>query len=378
MTHETFPSEDSYPSDQELADWLAGERVASVVAWAAADPRRADWLVEFERVARAARPARVGNVNQSLGRLRAQLAAMPKASGRDAKAKRVRNTEAQKLWLRAYPLRLGSYFLRRSVLVGALAVLSLTIGIATWYRTDSDWRIRSTSKSYVTHHGEQATIHLADGSSLVLAPDTRMRYTVDNSGGRVVDLIGEAFFTVSPRVNQPFVVRTGAVTTRVLGTTFDVRRYPADISTQITVVSGRVVTGTYPTPTVLEAGAIAQVTDSNVVVRTATDPVQAVSWVEGRLVFNDTPVPVVLAALKRWYGYEFRVTDTVLATQSISAEFRTDRVAETLNTLKAVLGATMTFDGNVVSLQLKSSGHGASNLKPTHNLISPSEPEVGK
>jgi len=234
------------------------------------------------------------------------------------------------------------------------------------------------SRTYATQTAQRATVTLDDGSTVVLAPESRVCFTLNGMGRRSVDLVGEALFTVTQRPDHPFVVRTGAVSTRVLGTAFDVRRYAADTATLVTVLSGRVASGGSARPVVLTAGRIGRITDSTAVVSATPNPAHAVLWTQGRLEFNDTPVPAMLATLGRWYGYEFRLADTTLATRYVSVGFKTDRVEETMSTLKALLGVTMTFEGKVVTLHLEHAWHNTPRSTRNREFPGNSSSEVGK
>jgi len=86
----------------------------------------------------------------------------------------------------------------------------------------------------------------------------------------------------------------------------------------------------------------------------------------------------MLTTLSRWYGYEFHLADTTLARQYVSAGFPTDRVADAMNTLKAVLGVTMTFDGKVVTLQRERTVDSPSKRTSTHEFLNHTDSEVGK
>jgi len=290
------------------------------------------------------------------------------------------------LGLRAMPLGMESLRLGASPLRSrALVVLSLGVCAAVWLLTTIPHLSPTVSRQsivisrrYATNTGQRATVTLDDGSIVTLAPETHLQYTIDDIGTRSIDLIGEAFFTVTQDRNRPFVVHTGAVTTRVLGTEFDVRRYPHDLATEVTVVRGRVATAGHMTPVVLAAGTIGRITDSTAAVIAVDDPAQMVSWTQGRLIFNNTPVPILLATLGRWYGYEFHMADTALAKWYVSAEFRTDQVAETMNTLKTVLGVTMAFDGKVVTLRVERNARNTSRRERIRESLSNPEPEVGK
>jgi len=272
---------------------------------------------------------------------------------------------------------LGIPLLRRTPIMPMLGAAALMIAIPMLWKIGREPRSIVTSHTYVARRAQRTVATLDDGSNVVLAPETRIRYTVDNAGIRSLDLVGEALFTVHD-TRRPFVVRTGAVTTRVLGTTFDVRRYRGDAATQVTVISGRVVAGGRTSPIVLAAGMMGHITDSTTTVNPISEPVRAVVWTQDRLIFNDTPVPEMLTTLGRWYGYEFRLADTTLVTHHVSVALSTDKLAEAMRTIKALLRVTMTYDGNVVTLRPESDGRDTVHGKSIRELLRHPEPEVGK
>lgn len=264
------------------------------------------------------------------------------------------------------------------VAIGCLVVALAVIGLPSMRKTWDSRRSVSFVHTYSTASGQRATVTLDDGSTTILAPSTRLRYTVDRSGARMVDLVGEALFSVTQRAEQPFVVRTGAVVTKVLGTKFNVRRYPADRATQVAVLTGRVASGGHATPLVLSAGTVGDITDSSATLSLNDDPELIASWTQGHLVFHNAPVSTVLATLGRWYGYEFRATDTMITTGHMSVRLSTDRANEALNMVRTVLGVTMTFEGNVITLRPERGEKGASRSSRTHELSINPKPEVGR
>ncbi|MHA4809908.1 FecR family protein [Flavitalea flava] len=84
-------------------------------------------------------------------------------------------------------------------------------------------------------------IHLPDGSTVILNADSKLDYPAVFTGKtREVYLSGEAFFDIVHSPRKPFLVHTGKVTTKVLGTAFDIKAYPADEAIEVTVTQGRV------------------------------------------------------------------------------------------------------------------------------------------
>lgn len=78
-------------------------------------------------------------------------------------------------------------------------------------------------------------IHLPDGSLVILNKQSRLDY---RSGEVVLD--GEAYFDIVHRPEQPFLVQTGNIVTRVLGTAFNIKAYRTDRSIEVTVDHGKV------------------------------------------------------------------------------------------------------------------------------------------
>lgn len=171
-------------------------------------------------------------------------------------------------------------------------------------------------KEYRTTAGERARIPLPDGSSVVLAPQSRIRFATDfgASSNRAVTLEGQGLFTVVHVAGAPFTVQTGNVATRVLGTSFAVRRYATDSAVQVIVAQGRVaVEGV-----VLGTGDLATATASDHVnVTRGTDVSNQLAWSEGQLVFERVPLRDVIPELERWYGLTVTVADPQLLDRRI-------------------------------------------------------------
>ena len=117
----------------------------------------------------------------------------------------------------------------RFVAVSAVFLVAI-VGVAIW-------NVISGS-TYSTGIGEQRSIVLADGSIVELNSRSRLRirYT---AAQRDIDLIeGQALFRVAHNAARPFVVHSGAVNVRAVGTEFDV--YKKRVGTIVTVVEGKV------------------------------------------------------------------------------------------------------------------------------------------
>jgi len=81
---------------------------------------------------------------------------------------------------------------------------------------------------------------LTDGSEVMLSPKSGLRYPSRfTQKARIVYLKGEAVFAVK-RQTKPFMVYTGEMVTKVLGTRFVVRAFDQDKKVTVQVLSGKV------------------------------------------------------------------------------------------------------------------------------------------
>jgi ferric-dicitrate binding protein FerR (iron transport regulator) len=267
----------------------------------------------------------VGDVVRTIERFRATIALSAKpgdGENRDAVARRREMVLGEKpsLWrkgvwgnrtvpLGKHSLRMGT---RKFSWIAFVVAVILGVGLPAFIlRRDAT---PSVAQHYHTGNGQQATVRLADGSVLILAPATSV--DVRSTG---LEVTGEVYVAITPHAARPVTVQTANAVVRVLGTSFVVRHYADELSTRVVVEDGRVtVQARTPTrhmsaPTVLSAQMIAQVADSSVTVQPSISTREYVEWTRGTLVFNRVALGTVVTDLARAYGAEIRVPDTTLA-----------------------------------------------------------------
>ena len=209
---------------------------------------------------------------------------------------------------------------------------------------------------YATHTGQRATVVLADGSRVTLAPQTTL--TVPRSFGernRVLTLQGEAYFDVRHTADHPFRVRTQSIVTQVLGTAFAVRHYVGDTNVRVAVTNGKVVVGApNHASVVLVQGTVGWVTDTTAVGSPVNDVSPYTGWTSGQLNFREANVGEILTTLERWYGVQFRLTDPALAQTKATAFLKFGSTSELVFALEKLLSvsATSTADAGSVIITL--------------------------
>ena len=89
--------------------------------------------------------------------------------------------------------------------------------------------------------GVSKTVHLSDGSKVILEPYGSLKYpTVFNGKQRDVFLQGEAFFDVARDTTQPFLIYANETITKVLGTSFTIKAFEGDEDVEVIVKTGKV------------------------------------------------------------------------------------------------------------------------------------------
>lgn len=99
---------------------------------------------------------------------------------------------------------------------------------------------------------------LPDGTKIILSKNSTITYSANFEGeNREINLIGEGFFDVHHDNAHPFIIHTQGTDVKVLGTSFNVRAYNAQV--QVVVKTGRVQFSKNNSRVILEKGQRAEV-----------------------------------------------------------------------------------------------------------------------
>lgn len=148
------------------------------------------------------------------------------------------NESATRMWntIRKTTIDRYKYFYNWSAAASAVIILSLSCYHAFTQSGVSKPEITST----VTFNQDIRLLNLPDGTRVWLNENSKIEYPKSFSGKeRTVTLKGEAFFEVKRDVSHPFVIRSGAIKTTVLGTSFTVKAYDNN-KPEVNVRTGKV------------------------------------------------------------------------------------------------------------------------------------------
>ena len=158
--------------------------------------------------------------------------------------------------------------------------------------------------------GETFKVVLSDGTEVLLNSDSRLSYpTIFKGKERVVSLEGEAYFNVTKNAEHPFIVKSGNVQVRVLGTEFNICSYTPD-NVRVTLIEGKVaVSDTCGLQTVeMKPGQSAQLVSDGTFVVDEVDTETFLYWKEGFFYFDDVALVDMMKEIGKWYNIdiEFR------------------------------------------------------------------------
>lgn len=210
------------------------------------------------------------------------------------------------------------------------------------------------TKTITTPRGKDCNVTLPDGSRVWLNCDSRLIFPETFTGDmRKVELKGEAYFEVTHDAKHPFVVETEYLTTKVLGTVFNVRAFSAK-DAQVVLVEGKVDVG----GCLLQPGQTAFVSKGEI--KTAEiDTYPFTQRKEGFFYFHDAPLVQIMGEIGRWYNKTIVFEDQ--QTLSLRLHFVAERnlpVTDILKQLDSIdgVGIAQEKDGTVIVKRLKVEG----------------------
>ena len=167
--------------------------------------------------------------------------------------------------------------------------------------------------------GKIRSIHLPDSSQVWLNAASSIRYAQDFGVGhatrREIFLEGEGYFDVATDQAHPFVVHAGALTTTVLGTSFDIKSFAGEQQASIAVIRGKVqVSDSARVLDVLTPARQLRVnTRIGKIQNVGIDTNSIAGWRQGKLEFDGETMEEVAASLGRWYNITFAFADPSLS-----------------------------------------------------------------
>eukprot|EP01133_Synstelium_polycarpum_P019219 gene19219-23027_t len=240
------------------------------------------------------------------------------------------------------PARHKFNFYRPAYLKIAVAIFLISgIGLLFWYKNNSSTPTQNNDFTYIsTGASTMKKLTLPDSSEIWLNVASNLHYNRNfNAKQREVVLDqGEAFFKVKHNPNRPFVVRTGALSTRVLGTSFNIRSYPGINEVKITVLTGKVqVSRKNRLLGLLTPGQ--QIVYNKLTAQDSIhemNPGQSNSWIKGKTYLSQASFTELALVLKNRYGVNLKTSSSKI--EKLRFSMLLDQKTPLENTIKAISG----------------------------------------
>ena len=271
---------------------------------------------------------------------------------------------------------------RKPLLIAGLlfAILTSTYFIFTQGQRANQVKAEQIS-SVITKYGNKTKVSLPDGSQVWLNAGSRLDYnnSIFNQTLREVNLSGEAYFDIAHMEGKPFIVRSGNMRIRVLGTKFNVKAYPEEQNIETSLIKGSVEITIKDRPDdkyILRPNEKLVVSNEGLIQKSATvnqtklntsgkenadivalkkvdysvneKLVIETAWVENKLVFHSEKFSDLAKRMERWYDIQIRFRDTDKAEYRFTGIFTTETIQQALQAMQVVHSFQFVKKDNII------------------------------
>lgn len=228
----------------------------------------------------------------------------------------------------------------------AAAAILLAVSLLTWVllRQRTSAPQLANRETRATEKKEQKYLVLSDGTQVWLNAASELTYPPSFEGkARVVYLTGEAFFDVKNAEKVPFIIHTGKVITKVLGTAFNIRAYPEQQDVRVEVKRGKVQVsrGTRVMATLIPGEAVNVPAAEKAPERKTVKEEEVAGWTSGKLRYDYQSLKEIFIDLERHFNVQIEVPDEAWALEEFKhACNSTDTVEQAMEGLLVASGTT--------------------------------------
>lgn len=251
----------------------------------------------------------------------------------------------------------------------AVIFLPIALCLGTWFIASNQMASQAMLAECHVENGQTKVLLLSDGTQVRLNAGSSLFYPQRFSrlfSRRDVYLDGEAHFDVAKNSSQPFIVHVGNLKVKVLGTHFNVKAYPAEELVTTTLEQGKVkVYGDKIAMTLLPDEQAVYNRISGKMTKRSVDSGNYNQWMKGKLLFDQTPLKVIIADLQRRYDVSIKTTPAVDLSRRFTMAFRADEgVGDVMRVLEKISGnLNYIHQHHTIILDVKKGGRKAVKVK---------------
>lgn len=243
----------------------------------------------------------------------------------------------------------------------SVAAVLLVIGLGSiFFAEEKSVPVAVYAQTYQTKAGERKKVTLPDGSTVWLNSKSTLKLDENfNESNRLVSLQGEGYFDVK-HSKKPFKVQTSEFEINVLGTAFNVKAYPDEITSEATLIRGLI------TMQPVNGGGIITLKPSQKITlykKTAAttlpqqkrqlkishpeitidhyqlardSTVVETAWVQNKIEILDQDFLEIKTILEKWYNVKITFTSPEIEKYRFTATFNNETIKEVLDALQQV------------------------------------------
>ncbi|MDD2436098.1 MAG: FecR domain-containing protein [Massilibacteroides sp.] len=211
--------------------------------------------------------------------------------------------------------------------ISAVVLLLITLSISFfWLGKALSNQQKSEYTEISTVYGTQSKVVLPDKSTVILNAGSFLRYNNNfNKTRRKVQLIGEAYFEVTPDSNKPFEVSSDNLKVCVHGTSFNVKAYKNESTIDVALVSGKVsVQFTEQKKAnifLLPNESLSYDKKSKSTRISLVNASNTILWTKGVLLFSEKNFQDIVKDLERKYAVNIKILSEELLKEKFSGSF---------------------------------------------------------
>lgn len=236
----------------------------------------------------------------------------------------------------------------------SLLLIAILVGILKFVQNDTF--IAETGTEYIereTRRGEKLTLTLPDGTIVKMNALSKIKFPTVFGKSRDVELTGEAYFDVERNIHKPFLVRTGEITTRVLGTSFNVN-HSSDQSVQVAVTSGKVAVHQNESKESYNLLPTELLTyKSNGFTKGYFDEEKLLGWKDWVLVFEDADIHEIAEKVSVWFDVDISVEGQQAVKRRFSGKFKNPSLKQVLEGISYTSKFDYTINQKKITIHLK-------------------------
>jgi len=206
--------------------------------------------------------------------------------------------------------------------------------------------------------GKIVNVILPDSSEIWLNSSSSISFpeNLKHADIRNVKLNGEAFFKVKRDPAHPFIVKSGKIQTRVLGTSFNIRSWKG-YGAEVTVLTGKVAVSrdsagvqTAAVHLLPNQKVIYNIKSTQLMSENVDDAKASIDWRTGKMNFDRTPMEDVFQIISRKYAVKI-VTDQSFKNCELTAKFDNVEISEVMKTISLTFDIHYTINKQIIYIK---------------------------